>query len=40
MWRWVTRAMCVCLFISVCSGMRYVEMCNAGDVRVCVHFGV
>ena len=35
MLRWVTRAMCVCLFISVCSGRRYVEMCNVGDVRVC-----
>ena len=35
MLRWVTRSMCGCLFISVCSGRRYVEMCNVVDVRVC-----
>ena len=32
MWRWVTRAMCGCLIVLVCSGRRYVEMDNAGDV--------
>ena len=26
----------VWVFILVCSGRRYVEMCNVGDVRVCV----
>ena len=40
MWRWVTRSMCGCVFISLCSGRRYVEMGNAGDVWVFVHFGV
>ena len=29
MWRWVTWATCGCVFY-VCSGRRYVEMCNAG----------
>ena len=40
MWRWVTRAICGCMFLSLCSGRRYVEMGNAVDVWVCVHFVV